>query len=282
MISIVEGKIVMDDKKKLNTKEIKQLTTGILKDFHGICEKNKLKYSVAYGTLLGTIRHGGFIPWDDDIDVIMPRPDFEKFTEIANEELEDNHKFISIDVEKKFMAPLAKIINTSTSLYEKEHMSRITLGVYIDIFVYDGMAENKKKQDKMFRIANILQKGWSFCECTSYGKTIAILRPIRKICNKTMLARYFSKEINRRAKRYPFESSEYMGNNMFVAKYEDRSNTVFKSREFQDLKEYKFETITVKGFENYDLFLSQWYGDYMKLPPKEQQISNHNFYVCWS
>lgn len=282
MITIVKGKNAMNDKRKLNIKEIKQLAIDILKDFHEICEKNKLRYSVAYGTLLGTIRHEGFIPWDDDIDIIMPRTDFEKFTKIANGQLDDNHRFISIDVEKNFMAPLAKIINTSTSLYEKEHMSRITLGVYIDIFVYDGLAESKKKQARAFRIANILQKGWSFCECASYGKTIVVLRPIRKICNKTMLARYFSKEINRRAKRYPFESSEYMGNNMFVAKYEDRNNTVFKSEEFQKLKDYKFESITVKGFDNYDLFLSQWYADYMKLPPKAQQVSNHDFDVYWN
>lgn len=273
----------MDKKNELKIEELKQLETNILKDFDNVCKKNHLRYAIAFGTLLGAVRHGGFIPWDDDIDVIMPRPDYEKFIQIANEQLNADHKFISIEVEKRFMAPLAKIIDTRTRLYENEHVARVALGVYVDVFVYDGVWENVRKRDRAFKVAGVLEKGWSFCECAAYSRTTPVLRPVRRLCNKTMLARIFSLAMNRNAKKCSFEGSAYMGNNMFFGlDFQRRRSDVFETNEFHKLADYQFEDITVKGFENYDLFLTTWYGDYMKLPPKEQQVSNHDFYACWS
>ncbi len=272
----------MSAKQELTIEELRQLETEILEDFHEVCKRNNLKYSIAFGTLLGAVRHGGFIPWDDDIDIIMPRPDYEKFIEIANHQLKAEHRFISIEVEEKFMAPLAKIIHTKTSLYEKEHASRVVLGVYMDIFVYDGVPDKKRKRDRMFKTSILLEKGWSFCECAAYSKTAPLLRPARKLCNKTMLARLFSMEMNRRAKKYLFANSEYMANNMFLGEnFHKRQANVFEAKEFEQLTEYQFEHLKVTGFKNYDLFLTRWYGDYMKLPPKDEQVSNHDFYACW-
>lgn len=277
------GRTAMNTQRELTSEELKRIEIGILKDFNDVCEKNGLRYSIAFGTLLGAVRHGGFIPWDDDIDIIMPRPDFEKFSKIADNVLKTDHKLISIDTEKKFMAPLAKIINTNTSLYENEHASRVTLGVYTDIFVYDGMPEEKNKWNRIFKIAHLLQRGWGFCECSLYSKTPLPLRPIRRLCNKTMLARFFSKEMNRRAKKYPFENSKYMTDNMFLGQgLQERQENIFRTDEFRKLTEYQFEDISVKGFKNYDLFLSRWYGDYMTLPPEDEQVSNHDFNAYWN
>ena len=96
-----------------------------------------------------------------------------------------------------------------------------------------------------------------------------------------MLARFFSIVMNHRAKKYIFNDSDFMGNNMF-GEYIDRTKYVFCSNEFERIRTFEFDGIKVKGFENYDLFLSQWYGDYMKLPPEDKQVSNHDFIVYWN
>lgn len=267
--------------KKIELEDIKKITKEILKDFDCVCRTNNIRYSIAYGTLLGAIRHNGFIPWDDDIDVIMPRPDFELFSDIWKEKLNPTHRFISIDNTREFMAPLAKIIDTRTVLKEEGHPSRIKIGVYIDIFVYDGMPSEENLQRKIYKRVNLLQRGWSFGECYNKEKTNLFLRPIRLLCNQTNIARYISIYMNHFAKRYAFESSEYMGNNMF-GEYRDRSKYLFKSSEFNDLIDYNFDELVVLGFKEYDKFLSRWYGDYMQLPPKEKQVSNHDFCAWWA
>ena len=140
--------------RELGLEEQKTILLEILADFDRVCRENGIKYSIAYGTLLGAVRHRGFIPWDDDVDVLVLREDYEKLRKILGEELEEGHRFICCEDEKRFTAPLAKIIDTRTVLRQLEHRSdRMDLGVYIDIFVLDYIPNDPEEREKTLKTA---------------------------------------------------------------------------------------------------------------------------------
>lgn len=266
----------IEKSKVIDSNKFQQITIEILKDFDDVCRENNLRYSIAFGTLLGAVRHKGYIPWDDDIDVIMPRMDYIKFLSVAHE-MKENHKLISIETEKDFMSPLAKIIDTNTVLHQKEHVAeRIDLGVYIDVFVLDYIPESKKKTNRVYKVCNILQKGWSFCENGPSAQCSPILRMLRRCANRTKLARVFSILLNSYAKK--IRVCNGMLSNLLFG-YSDRSYYVMPENVFDQLEEYDFEKIKVLGLKDYDKYLTRWYGDYMELPPVESRVLHHSYEV---
>ena len=250
----------------------------ILLDFDKACRENDIGYSIVYGTLLGAVRHHGFIPWDDDIDVIVTRENYNKIKKIMNGELKEKHRFICVENEKRFSAPLAKIIDENTVLKQIGHNSdKMDLGVYVDIFVLDNIPQDIRKREKAFKKSIMLQNIWSFAGNNNHnnGKLIYILR---SIANRMPIARKIALYANRWA-----ESLE--GNTGLMASIMfgelDRSKEIMESCDIEDLAEYEFEGHSFLGVRDYDKYLTQWYGDYMKLPPEDQRISNHDTAVFW-
>ena len=130
--------------KEIDLSEFKQIASGILYDFDSICRKHGIVYSITYGTLLGAVRHKGYIPWDDDIDIMMTRKEYNKFLSYGIGELEKNHKLLSLETTPEYESPLPKIIDTNTILHQLNHIPEsIDLGVYIDIFLLDKVPINK-------------------------------------------------------------------------------------------------------------------------------------------
>ena len=127
---------------KLSLEELKKVELDILIWFADICEQEKLNYTLSYGTLLGAVRHKGFIPWDDDIDVAMPRPDYEKFIEYCNTH-ETHYKLIDIHNDKGYNYLFAKVYDPNTTIVEKyANRFKANYGVYIDIFPVDGFGDD--------------------------------------------------------------------------------------------------------------------------------------------
>ena len=137
--------------KEITDKELKKIQTEILKYVHDYCLKNNIKYWLDSGTLLGAIRHKGYIPWDDDIDIGMARDDYNKFLENFNN-TQSKYKCYSIENNNKFCYPYAKILDTSTILYEPDEKG-IKLCVYIDLFPYDNAPNDEKIIKKMSKKA---------------------------------------------------------------------------------------------------------------------------------
>lgn len=121
-------------------REVQDLLLPILLYFDGICQKNHLRYSLCGGTLLGAIRHQGFIPWDDDIDVMMPRPDFDKLITILKEEIEEPYEMMNpYDLSSFYAASILKIYRKDTLLKEYPHKFNLQYGAYLDVFPVDGL-----------------------------------------------------------------------------------------------------------------------------------------------
>ena len=156
-----------------NLSEIKKIELDILRAFRSFCEKNSLRYFLAYGTLLGAVRHGGFIPWDDDIDVAMPRTDYERFLKEFRDE-----RYEVYDLSKKgYFYPFAKLCDTTTVLIEEMSVKN-SIGVYIDIFPMDGIADNDQSQhSKAKRLMKLQQH-----KCISLRTLISMPHGLDHVC----------------------------------------------------------------------------------------------------
>lgn len=267
-------------KKEVTAEEYKNLALDILIDFHDLCKKNNINYTLAFGTLLGAVRHKGFIPWDDDIDVIVMREDYEKLVLTANSQLKENHKWISIETNKDFTAPLAKIIDTNTELRQERHAAeKVPLGVYMDVFVYDIIPDNLTRRKIVYRKSIFLQKAWGFCENKPSKGDFWIIKFIRGLLNKTDFARFFSLKLRKNA-IFCSIKGKYAANIMFGEHF---NRAVYETpiEYLQDFEDYEFENYIFQGIKNYDYWLTRWYGEYMELPPIEERVGRHEYSVYY-
>lgn len=260
-------------KRPVSSDEFKRIALDVLIDFDRVCQENSIEYSIGYGTLLGAIRHKGFIPWDDDIDVIMLREEYEKFVDCRHQ-LQDQHQFISVSTDPKFTAPLAKIYNNRTILHEFNHQDHIIIGVYIDLFVFDYVSNNSIAKNMRYLLAYSIQKFWELITYQPRTK-IRLERWLQKKAIKYGFGRrasLFINEFNKRTKQ-----SKEVSNLMYNI-YGYKRDT-FPVIELRNLKKITFENLEFSAFCNHSLFLHKWYGDFMTLPSEENRVSNHSYTV---
>ena len=262
---------------------LKRVELEMLKEFIRICKKHNLRYYLLGGSCLGAVRHKGFIPWDDDIDVGMPRSDYDIFMEIAQSEL-PNHLFLqNYNTDPQCPYVFAKLRNSSTTYIEKSVENfEINHGIYIDIFPLDGFTENKWKRKKFF-FKNKIYK-YRIAKTFNYEKFAKKKNIFKRIisaffdCIISIYYRNLSKTIKKQDKLHRlfcFEKSNLVANH----------SGAWGKKEIV-LKEYFgegiyaiFEGIEVCLPKNYDKYLTSLYGDYMTPPPPEKRIGHHYYKV---
>ena len=263
-------------------KEIKSILLNILLYVDRICSKNGIHYSIAYGTLIGAVRHNGFIPWDDDIDIYMPRDDFSRFIDAVHKDKNRQFKLLSLETDSHYDSTIAKMIDTSTIVIQETAGSqkkrngeyKYNIGLYVDIFILDYIPKNSEIQNHIMKHAAFLQKCWGFCFFAPNNKYNSIINVIRKICNNTNLALLFAKKVNQYAKNCN-SRTELVAN--LLNGGINGLNDLCELQSFNNPKTVCFEGYEFNVLSNYDIVLRRWYGDYMCLPPKEQRRSNHSY-----
>ena len=247
----------------MTEEEQRRVLLDILSYVDKVCSENNLKYWISYGTLLGAIRHNGFIPWDDDIDVNMPRADYNRFIEITKDE--KKYKTLTVMKTKGYNYPFAKVIDSSTYVVEYENKIIDEMGVYIDIFPIDNFGNDIEEAKKECRKINKLTwRVWGF-----YGiswKKNGIKGLVLKSLGIKRLYKNLLKEIHKNS------DSIYVG----IDFYRDEHMLIYKNEWFEKTTKHIFEGRMFNIPERYDEFLTCLYGDYMKLPPKEQRVTLHN------
>ena len=254
--------------------EIQSKLLEMLKWFHNFCVENNLRYYALGGTMLGAVRHKGFIPWDDDIDVGLPREDYDKLISLSSAVPEPYLLETPQSAAKEFVYAYSKIYNTDTTLVEKGKRN-ITRGIYLDIFPLDGLGNSEDEAKSNFnRTAKLvkklavrvspIRKGRGFAK----NCAVVLTRCIPQfLLNDKKLAR----KLDKTASEVPFDGSVFVGN--LVCNY--KPNNILKRENFGTPKLYQFEDIEIYGAENSDGYLTQVFGDWRKLPPIEEQVSFH-------
>ena len=248
----------------------------MLKWFHDYCVKHEITYYALGGTLLGAVRHQGFIPWDDDIDIGLPRKDYEKLIECMSKEEPGRYILETPGENKDFVYPFCKIYDTKTTLVEHTRY-KTRRGIYLDIFPLDGIgntpAESRKNYKKiLFRLKVHRAKIYTFSQGTSLFKFTAILiaRCIPETA-KTLKKRVG--KINRLCAAKSFEEYRYVGNLLGVWGYREIAERAW----FGQPKLFSFEDMQICGPADAHAYLTGIYGDYMQLPPEEKRVSSHDY-----
>lgn len=266
-------------KRAIDIEELKKIQLDLLDEFDDYCVRNGLTYYLAYGTLIGAVRHKGYIPWDDDIDVIMPRTDYEKLIEVFNKGGHaSNIKVVSHEIDPKYYLPFAKLINTSTEMQEEVN-SDYKVGVYLDIFPLDNLADDyetaKKRMRKAFRYNELLLlKNLTFSKGRAWYKN-AILKVGRFVSSFWSRDRLINILNNFGICKENSSSTNYVG--VVTGIEVGDESQVFESQWFRETIKVEFEGREFIAPAGYDAFLRKVYGDYMQFPPVEEQITHHVF-----
>lgn len=264
--------------KKLTPKEMKSVELEMLKKFTDFCDENELKYVLTYGTLLGAIRHNGFIPWDDDIDVFMPRKDYNKLIQlyIHGKAIEGVNLLYSTK-SNKYCYPFAKLSDSKTTAKMQSNVTKH--GIWIDVFPVDKIIEDKetarKYQKFMIFLRNVLISYTTDFKHRKFDKkTIPkfVLFILSHIVGGKRLVNYADKK----AQKYNESNSNCVCHNAWQAVL----GGIFTEQELNDRIRHSFEKYEFYIPRCYDKLLRSWYGDYMKMPPENKRIG-HDLIVYW-
>lgn len=270
------------DKQTLREVQLHQLT--IAKEIKRICDENGIKYILDSGTLLGAVRHKGFIPWDDDMDIAMTRENYKKFIEAAKEGLGDRFFLQTWETDKNYPMPFAKVRLNETkfieNVFEKAQMHQ---GIYVDVFPYDVWPQKKHQQKKVWRKRLFLQSMIMMkCHYVKFKSDAAWKYILKSIMFTVIrfLALFYSKE--RLISKYERMTKKFNDKNTESEMlYEQTVNFKFgywvmPRSCFERSTELQFEDDVFQCSENYDEYLTRAYGDYMQLPSEEQREKGHN------
>ena len=258
--------------KKIDSDEFKILTLEMLKQFDKICAENDLCYVIDYGTLLGAVRHSGFIPWDDDVDVVMPRKDYDRLISLFDNDDDlfgNNYKLSTMENKYSTQKPYLNLIDTRTITISQQRKEKYYYPIWIDVFPMDYSYPNSKESmnahKKCFSLLHKIQlahsAGWRInAEMHGWYLERRYLPFVKK----------YKKEIEkvaRKANEMAIRSSEYTN---YYSAYKNRDTA--PKEYFEKIVEIEFEKIWVKSSACFEERLTRLYGDYMSLPPEGKRI----------
>ncbi|PAF45193.1 LicD family protein [Helicobacter sp. 11S02596-1] len=269
-------------------KRLQEKTLDVAKEFKRVCEKYQLRYFMSCGTLLGAVRHKGFIPWDDDMDFYMPRQDYEKLLELDRQDYLNqthqvfNSKFILKHWNKtqNYIWNFAKLEDTTTTCIEStiaKNNVKYKSGLGIDIFILDGGGndpeEAKKHFHKLLKYGNLrYQKYWE-AKVSDRNKfpikqiKQAILTTRSKLLFNPVL-KYFQHKIELLSQKYKFDDSQIVASGFVLGVYQ---NAIHYLKDFQPTLQLDFEDTQFPAPNNYNAYLTRLYNDYMIPPPSSKE-----------
>ena len=267
------------DRETLRKLQLKELESLIY--FDNFCRRNELRYYLLGGCVIGAVRHGGFIPWDDDIDLIMPRRDYTRMLRLWKEQEGDSGRYLMLttDGEKVFTGNcFATMVDTSATMV-KENQKDIDVphGIVTDIFPMDGCPDGKLARYLQYYHAMLYSLYITEVVPVNHGKVVEFVgRMLLKLVPSRERRTKIWKKHEKKMSRYSFNTHEWCtelcaGPHYMQNKY---PRDAFKSAEYHD-----FEGLSMPLPKGWDVYLRTAFGDYMELPPEDKQIPHHDLAV---
>ena len=255
--------------------EIQQMELGIMEYIHKVCQKIGVKYFLAYGSLIGAVRHQGFIPWDDDMDICMLREDYEKLQDYLIANPDERYEVMSYKNNLNYVYPFMKVQDNHTYLLEEDVRIDSNMGIYVDIFPVDGYEDDVQFKNKMTKL--IKKRQLSCYTFKGITNTKSVLNSLLRYVSVIIF--YFTN-----TNKYVAQIEE-LAKSRKVSDYEQVDYLIYKDMNKPVWRREWLEQVTTGTFEgkeftipkNYHEILTSDYGDYMQLPPVEQRVSHHDF-----
>lgn len=262
-------------KKQITQEEIKILQLDILTRVHDFCVNHNIQYSLSSGTLIGAVRHKGYIPWDDDIDIYMLRTEYERF---EREFKDDRCRILSVNTNRKCIYPFAKVYDDRTVLIEDVKYNTKDLGVNIDIFQVDSLPDDLIERQRLLRKNRMLGRIIQLKQM-KYRKGRGVKKNVLFVLSRIPLFFVpFHFLVSRKAKiggKFNPKAKEIC--NIM----DGNGRATIPIGIMQNLIDIEFEGRWYKCMKDYDIYLKKAYGDYMQLPPVEKRITHHAYKAYW-
>ena len=247
---------------------LQQHLLEILKTIDKVCREHNLRYCLAAGTMLGAVRHKGFIPWDDDVDIIMPRIDYDILIQHCQEWMPAPYEIMCAENKSDYPFGFAKAVNSDTTLVEREHHALVD-GIYIDIFPLDNIINNKLSQ-YCYTLRYSLYKKIAYLLSRNpykHGHGPSCWIPL--LCQRLFTLQGIMQRLLKLQTAYDGRETT------LVIDHDFGMRGIMRKDIFSELSEVEFEGNTFKGIGQYDTYLHQLYGDYMTPPPVSEQQGWH-------
>lgn len=254
---------IQEYKSEIN--ELQKIQLSMLKDFDAVCQKHRISYQLFSGTALGAVRHKGFIPWDDDIDVVMLREDYERFFDSASKELDSNKYYVQREFSEHWPMFFSKLRLNGTTYIEKYHShdARIHQGIYIDIFPCDNLSDSRLMQKLQYIASKIVIAKSLYTR--GYETNSTVKKCFMQFC-RILPTEPFKRLCIRRNDSSSLKVHTFFGGGK---KFE---RSIFLREWFEQSVKMRFEDSEFPVSAHYDEMLRVMYGDYMILPTLEQRV----------
>ncbi|WP_270745157.1 LicD family protein [Lactococcus petauri] len=265
---------------ELTVNEMRTCQLNILEYIDKVCKENHIEYSLIGGSLLGSIRHGGFIPWDDDIDVMFRRDEYNRFISLFTSELNSGNYELWHYSKRETYQPFAKLYDNRTILGKSLDHMWTNIGVHVDIFPYDALP-SKENERILFmkhmqkRAEDLVSTGFPAFVSGSkwYYVAARLFLRLPRFINYHGKNKEIASSYDNESQKYFNSDAEEMG--FLASKYFEKEH--FPRSIFSEYEDIKFENLSVRKIKDHDTYLTQLFGNYMQLPPENKRIT-HDFY----
>lgn len=272
----------LQKKSSMSLEEIQHSLFDILKYIRDVCEQNGLRYYLAYGTLIGAVRHQSFIPWDDDADIHMPRKDYEAFLRIVTEQQHPFYKLVSRETNPKYNRLWARVVDSRTRTYQKSSwIQGVPVGLFVDIFILDGAGNTEQEAFETYRNAYAIflhyHRAIRKMFVLKQKRFISFIKWVYHVPEKIRGTGYWIDRHISYCKQKDYDRYEFIG--ALGAGTKDPARNIWDKDWFGE-----GTVVFINGEHfcapvNWDAVLRPEYGDYMALPPLEDQHPKHSYKV---